>query len=92
VVKESLYLLDMAGCTTDTIDALDIETEEIDSLHALINNHGDSCLISVVEVVKADTKDRLERRGQRSRGRTRRCGTGLGSKTLLSSHGAWSCR
>ena len=49
----------MAGCTADTIDALDIETEEINSLHTLINDHGDSSLISVVEVVKADTKDRL---------------------------------
>lgn len=62
MVKESLYLLDVAGCTTDTIDALNIETEKIDSLHALVNNHGDSCLVSVVEVVKTDTKDRLERR------------------------------
>jgi hypothetical protein len=70
MVKESLYLLDMAGCTADTIDALNIEAEKIDSLHALINDHGNGCLISVVEVVKADPKDRLERGRQRSR-----CGT-----------------
>jgi hypothetical protein len=71
MVKESLYLLDMAGCTTDTIDALNIETEKINSLHALINNHGDGCLVSVVKVVEADTKDRLEGRRQRRRSGTR---------------------
>jgi hypothetical protein len=71
MVKESLYLLDMAGCTTDTIDALNIETEQIDSLHALVNDHGNGCLVSVVKVVEADTKDRFEWRRQRSRSGTR---------------------
>jgi hypothetical protein len=71
MVKESLNLLDMAGCTADTIDALNIEAKKIDSLHALIDNHGNGCLISVVEVIEADAKHWLERRGQRSRRRTR---------------------
>jgi hypothetical protein len=71
MVKESLYLLDMAGCTANTIDALKIETEKIDSLHALINNHGNGGLISIVEVIEANTEYRLERRGQRSRSGTR---------------------
>jgi hypothetical protein len=70
MIKESLDLLDMAGCTTDTIDALNIETEQIDGLHALVNDHGHGCLVSVVKVIEADTKDRLEGRRQRSR-----CGT-----------------
>jgi hypothetical protein len=62
VVKESLDLLDMAGCTTDTVDAFNVETKKIDSLHALIDNHGNSRLVSVVKVFEANTKDRLERR------------------------------
>ena len=70
VVKESLYLLDMAGSTTETVNALNIKTEEIDSLHALIDNHRNSRLISVVEFVETDTKDRFERRRQSSCNRT----------------------
>jgi hypothetical protein len=61
MVKESLYLLDMAGCTADTIDALNIEAEKIDSLHALINDHGNGCLISVVKVVQV-TQDEAGKR------------------------------
>ena len=61
VVEESLDLLDMAGCTTDTIDALNIEAKKIDSLHTLVDNHGYSRLISVVQILETDTEDRLER-------------------------------
>jgi len=71
MVKESLYLLDMAGGTTETVDALNIKTEEIDSLHALIDYHRNSRLISVVKLIKADTKDGFEGRRQGSRDGTR---------------------
>lgn len=77
MIEESLYLLDMAGCTAETIDALNIETEEIDSLHTLVDDHGYSRLISVVEFVQADTEDRLQRRGQSCRNRTGRYSTRL---------------
>lgn len=61
MVKESLYLLDMAGCTTETIDTLNIKTEKINGLHALVDNHGNSRLISVVQLIQADAENRLER-------------------------------
>lgn len=92
VVKESLYLLDMAGSTTETVNALNIKTEEIDSLHALIDNHRNSRLISVVEFIEADTKDRFERRRQSSCDGTRRYSARLRGEALLGSHATWSCR
>ena len=52
VVEESLDLLDVAGCSTESVDALDVQTEEVNGLHALIDNHRNGGLISCVQVIK----------------------------------------
>ena len=66
VVEESLDLLDVAGCSTESVDALNVQTEEVNGLHALIDNHRNGGLISCVQVIKVDAKDGLEWRRKSS--------------------------
>jgi hypothetical protein len=45
------------GCAGQPVDAFDIKAEEIDGLHALVDDHRNSRLIAREEFFEVDAKD-----------------------------------
>jgi hypothetical protein len=58
VVESVTQGVDMRSRARSSVDAFDFETEKVDSLHALVDDHRDSGLIAGEELFEADTEDR----------------------------------
>jgi hypothetical protein len=57
VVKSVTEGVDVGRCAGSSVDAFDFEAEEVDGLHALVDNHGDGGLIASEEFFETDTED-----------------------------------
>ena len=47
----------MRGCAGEPVDAFDVEAEEVDGLHALVDDHGNGRLVACEELLEVDAKD-----------------------------------
>lgn len=69
----------MARSAADTVDTLDVEAKEVDSLHTLEHNHWDSRAVAGEERVETDTENRTTRGGCDSIGEL--AGSSVGGNT-----------
>ena len=57
VVESVTQSIDVRGCAGEPVDTFDVEAEEVDGLHALVDDHGDGRLIAREELFEIDAKD-----------------------------------
>lgn len=57
VVEGITQSVDVRGCAGQSVDTFDIKTEEVDGLHALVDDHGNSGLVACEELFEVDAKD-----------------------------------
>ena len=57
VVESVAQGVDVRGCAGQPVDAFDVEAEEVDGLHALVDDHGDGGLVAGEELFEVDAED-----------------------------------
>jgi hypothetical protein len=58
VVESVAQGVDVRCCAGRSVDSFDVEPEEVDSLHALVDDHRHSGLVAGEELFETDAKDR----------------------------------